>query len=83
MLRNFFAARLAEASVVRNRPSLSAFFGWCAQEKLITMNPVTGVPVPRQSKEATEMQPFSEAELEREPTGGGERATSTWRMCSW
>lgn len=55
---------LAEASVVRNRASLSAFFGWCVREKLITRNPVTGVPVPKQSAEAQEMQPFSEAELE-------------------
>lgn len=55
---------LAEASVVRNRSSLSAFFGWCVREKLISANPVTGVPVPRQSKETTEMQPFSEPELE-------------------
>jgi len=55
---------LAEASVVRNRSSLSAFFSWCVREKLILSNPVSGVRVPRQSAEAQEMQPFSEAELE-------------------
>lgn len=55
---------LAESSVVRYRASLSAFCGWCVREKLIASNPVTAVRVPKQSVEATEMFPFSEAELE-------------------
>ena len=58
------ASGLVESSVVRYRASLSAFFGWCVQEKLILTNPVTGVKVPRSSAETVEMQPFTEAELE-------------------
>jgi integrase len=49
---------------VRYRASLSAFFGWCARERYILTNPVTGVRVPRQSTVPTEMSPFSEEELE-------------------
>lgn len=58
------AQGLAEASVVRYRASLSAFFAWCVREKLIVQNPVTGVRVPRSSQETTEMAPFSEGDLE-------------------
>ena len=58
------ASGLQEASVVRYRASLSVFFGWCLREKLIVTNPVTGVRVPKQSAEPTEMLPFTEAELE-------------------
>ena len=58
------ASGLQEASVVRYRASLSVFFGWCVREKLIVTNPVTGVRVPKQSAEPTEMLPFTEAELE-------------------
>lgn len=56
---------LEYASVVRYRASLSTFFSWCVRENLIVRNPVTGVQVPRSSKERTEMHPFTEAELER------------------
>lgn len=55
---------LSEASVVRNRSSLSAFFSLCVREKLIISNPVIGIRVPRQSAEVKEMQPFAESELE-------------------
>jgi len=55
---------LAEASVVRNRASLSSFFSWCVREKLISTNPVSGTRVPKQSTETQEMQPLSEQELE-------------------
>lgn len=58
------ASGLAEASVVRFRASLSSFFAWCVREKLITSNPVTGVRVPQQSDEVTELHPFPEALLE-------------------
>ena len=67
MARSFeslLASGLAEASVVRYRASLSAFFGWCVREKLILANPVTGVRVPKQSAESVEMLPFAEVELE-------------------
>src|SRR6476469_8922990 len=60
------AAGLAEGSVVRYRASLSSFFSWCVREKLILDNPVTGVRVPRQSDEADEMEPFSDAEHEED-----------------
>lgn len=49
---------------MRYRASLSVFFGWCVREKLIVTNPVTGVRVPKQSAEPTEMLPFIEAELQ-------------------
>jgi len=55
---------LEYTSVVRYRASLSTFFAWCVREKLIAMNPVTGVAVPRSSRERTEMSPFTEADLE-------------------
>jgi integrase len=55
---------LAEASVVRYRASLSAFFAWCLREKLVSQNPVTGVKVPKGSAEVDEMDPFTEDELE-------------------
>ncbi|HEY9409638.1 MAG TPA: tyrosine-type recombinase/integrase [Jiangellaceae bacterium] len=55
---------LSETSVVRYRASLSAFFAWCVQEKLIVANPVTGTAVPKSSDETTEMLPFTEDELE-------------------
>lgn len=55
---------LAESSVRRYRASLSSFFGWCVQEKIIATNPVAGVQVPKSSAIATEMLPFSEDELE-------------------
>lgn len=58
-------ARLTASSVVRYRASLSAFFGWCVREKLIATNPVTSTRVPKSSEEAVEMNPFTEAELER------------------
>jgi integrase len=61
---SLLALGLAEASVVRYRASLSAFFGWCLREKMILTNPVTGVRVPKQSAESTEMSPFTEGELE-------------------
>lgn len=61
---HLIARGLSEASVVRYRASLSAFFGWCVREKLILTNPVTGVRVPKSSEETTEMVPFTEAELE-------------------
>ena len=54
----------AESSVVRYRASLSSFFAWCVREKVIGANPVTNAKVPKSSEEATEMQPFSEDELE-------------------
>lgn len=55
---------LAESSVVRYRASLSSFFGWCVREKLIATNPVTGVSVPKGVEERTELNPFTEAELD-------------------
>lgn len=55
---------LAESSVVRYRASLSSFFAWCVQEKLIIANPVKGTAVPKSSDETTEMQPFTEDALE-------------------
>jgi integrase len=55
---------LSERTAVRYRASLSAFFGWCARERYILVNPVTGVRVPRQSTVPTEMSPFTEEELE-------------------
>lgn len=55
---------LAEGSVVRFRASLSAFFAWCVREKVLLVNPVLGVRVPRQSREVEEMDPFTEEELE-------------------
>lgn len=55
---------LAESSVVRYRASLSSFFAWCVREKLIGVNPVTAVKVPKGSQERTEMHPFTEDELE-------------------
>jgi hypothetical protein len=54
---------LAESSVVRYRASLSTFFAWCVRERMISFNPVTGVPVPRSSEERVEMRPWTEAEL--------------------
>lgn len=56
---------LEYSSVVRYRASLAAFFAWCVRERLITHNPVAGVPVPRSSKERAEMHPFTEDDLER------------------
>ncbi|MCF4119876.1 hypothetical protein L1785_02685 [Antribacter sp. KLBMP9083] len=50
---------------MRYRASLSAFFGWCVREKLIAVSPVTAVLVPKSSEEKVEMNPFTEAELER------------------
>lgn len=58
------AAGLAEGTVRRYRASLSSFFGWCVREKLILINPVVGVPVPKQSDEVEEMEPFTEDALE-------------------
>jgi integrase len=58
------AAGLAESSVVRYRASLSSFFAWCVREKVIAVNPVTGVRVPRSSAETVEMRPWTEEELE-------------------
>ncbi|WP_369370753.1 tyrosine-type recombinase/integrase [Promicromonospora sp. Populi] len=55
---------LVESSVVRYRASLSAFFAWCVREKLIAVNPVTAVKVPKGSNEVDEMDPFTEAQLE-------------------
>ena len=55
---------LSEGTAVRYRASLSAFFGWCARERYILINPVTGVRVPRRSAVPTEMSPFTEEELE-------------------
>jgi integrase len=55
---------LSERTAVRYRASLSAFFAWCARERYILTNPVTGVRVPRQSSVPTEMSPFTEKELE-------------------
>lgn len=55
---------LSERTAVRYRASLSAFFGWCARERYVLTNPVTGVRVPRQSTVPTEMSPFTEEELE-------------------
>lgn len=66
------AKGLVDASVVRYRASLSAFFAWCVREKLIPSNPVTGVKVPKGSNEMDEMDPFSENELEA--------AYLTWKM---
>lgn len=63
-LLNMAAAGRAEASIRRYRASLSSFFAWCVQEKLIPRNPVTAVPVPKSSDETTEMHPFTETELE-------------------
>lgn len=57
---------LEYASVVRYRASLAAFFAWCVRERLIATNPVTGVAVPKSSRERAEMNPFSEADLERQ-----------------
>jgi integrase len=54
----------SEGTAVRHRASLSAFFAWCARERYILTNPVTGVRVPRQSTVPTEMSPFNEEELE-------------------
>ncbi len=54
----------SEGTAVRHRASLSAFFAWCARERYILTNPVTGVRVPRQSTVPTEMSPFTEEELE-------------------
>ncbi|GEA89737.1 hypothetical protein Q760_10530 [Cellulomonas cellasea DSM 20118] len=58
------ASGLAEGSVRRYRASLSSFFGWCVREKMIATNPVTGVPVPRQSHVVDELDPFTEPMLE-------------------
>ena len=58
------ARGLGHNSVVRYRASLSVFFAWCVREKLIATNPVTAVRVPRSSAPPTEMQPFTEDELE-------------------
>lgn len=55
---------LSEGSVIRYRASLSTFFAWCVREKLVVRNAVTGVRVPRQSVEATEMEPWTEEELD-------------------
>jgi integrase len=60
----WIARGLAERTAVRYRASLSTFFGWCARERYILANPVTGVRVPRQSAVPTEMLPFTEDELE-------------------
>jgi integrase len=60
----WIARGLSERTAVRYRASLSAFFGWCARERYILGNPVTGVRVPRQSHVPTEMSPFTEEELE-------------------
>ena len=54
----------AERTAARYRASLSSFLGWCARERYILSNPVTGVRVPRQSAVPTEMSPFTEEELE-------------------
>lgn len=62
------ASGLSEASVVRYRASLSSFLGWCAREKMIDANPVTGVKVPPSSVETTEMEPWTEEELEESYT---------------
>ena len=59
------AAGLSESSVVRYRASLSVFFAWCVREKLIAVNPVTVVKVPKSSNEVDEMDPFTEAQLEQ------------------
>ncbi len=64
VFEHLLASGLVESSVVRYRASLSSFFGWCVREKLIATNPVTAVPVPRSSEERTEMNPFTEDELE-------------------
>ncbi|MBO9553209.1 tyrosine-type recombinase/integrase [Cellulomonas sp.] len=55
---------LEYTSVVRYRASLNAFFAWCVRERLIWVNPVTGVRVPRSSRERAEMNPFTEGDLE-------------------
>jgi integrase len=55
---------LAEASVVRHRTSLAAFFTWCVREKVVGASPVTGVKVPKSSAEPVEMFPFTEDDLE-------------------
>ena len=64
VFEHLLASGLVESSVVRYRASLSSFFGWCVREKLIAANPVTAVPVPKGSEERSEMNPFTEAELE-------------------
>ena len=64
VFEHLLASGLVESSVVRYRASLSSFFGWCVREKLIATNPVTAVPVPKSSEERTEMNPFTEDELE-------------------
>jgi integrase len=61
---SLLASGLSESSVVRYRASLSSFFGWCVREKIILTNPVTGIRVPKQSAESTEMMPFTETQLE-------------------
>jgi integrase len=53
---------LAEASVRRFRDSLSSFFAWAVQERMIPTNPVT--PTRESSTPRTGMYPFSEEELE-------------------
>lgn len=51
------------ASVVRNRSGLSALFGWCVREQLITSNPVTASPYQRNPRNHGDAV-VSEAELE-------------------
>lgn len=55
---------LAEKSVSRYRASLSSFFAWAVRERMVQHNPVTPTRVPKASEVATEMEPFSEVELE-------------------
>jgi len=57
---------LEYSSVVRYRASLATFLAWCVRERLIAFNPVTGVPVPKSSRERAEMNPFTETDLERQ-----------------
>lgn len=61
---SFRRGGLAEKSVKRYRASLSSFFAWAVRERMVQHNLVTPTRVPKASEVATEMQSFSEADLE-------------------
>lgn len=63
-IESWLSSGLSETSTKRYRASLSVFFGWCVRERLILVNPVLRVRVPKQSREPVEMQPFTEDDLE-------------------
>lgn len=69
------ARELSEKSVTRYRASLSSFLGWCCREHYIGKNPITKeVSVPRSSRPATGMRPWTEAELKA--------AHQRWAKCN-